>query len=160
MNEIVEKFNKAHLVVIGKAKEDGEIKNQISKLKLEDKVSFHSGLTQQEVVSLYCSSHISVIPSLYEGFGFGAGEAMACGLPLISTQSGGLKEVIGEDAVIIEAGSSKAIAQAVKELFMDKEKQIELSRLGRERMEKEFNWMKAAEGYVDIYTKAIESSKK
>ena len=159
MNEIVEKFNKVHLVVIGKAKEDGEIKNQISKLKLEDKVSFHSGLTQQEVVSLYCSSHISVIPSLYEGFGFGAGEAMACGLPLISTQSGGLKEVIGEDAVIIEAGSSKAIAQAVKELFMDKEKQIELSRLGRERMEKEFNWMKAAEGYVDIYTKAIESSK-
>ena len=84
---------------------------------------------------------------------------MACGLPLISTQSGGLKEVIGEDAVIIEAGSSKAIAQAAKELFMDKEKQIELSRLGRERMEKEFNCMKAAEGYVDIYTKAIESSK-
>ena len=42
---------------------------------------------------------------------------------------------------------------------MDKEKQIELSRLGRERMEKEFNWIKAAEGYVDIYTKAIESSK-
>ena len=93
------------------------------------------------MVSLYSSAQISVIPSLYEGFGFGAGEAMACGLPLISTQSGGLKEVIGQDAVIIEAGSSKAIAEAIKNLFSDKERQLSLSKLGRQRMENKFNWI-------------------
>ena len=156
MKEIIDEIPEAHLVVIGKAKKEGEILKQISSLNLEENISFHSGLSQIELVSLYSSSQISVIPSLYEGFGFGAGEAMACGLPLISTQSGGLKEVIGDEAVIIESSSSKAISKAVKELFSNKEQQLSLSKSGRQRMEKEFNWTKAAIGYEKIYAKAIE----
>ena len=156
MTEIIEEIPEAHLMVLGRAKEKGDIAKLISRLNLEEKISFRSGLSQSEVVSLYASSHICVIPSLYEGFGFGAGEAMACGLPLISTQSGGLKEVIGQDAVIIEARSSKAIVKAVKDLFSNKEKQLALSRAGRKRMENEFNWMKAAEAYEEIYSKTIK----
>ena len=156
MTEIIEEIPEAHLMVLGRAKEKGDIAKQISRLNLEEKISFRSGLSQSEVVSLYSSSHICVIPSLYEGFGFGAGEAMACGLPLISTQSGGLKEVIGQEAVIIEAASSEAIIKAVKDLFSNKEKQLALSRAGRKRMEKEFNWMKAAEAYEKIYSKTIK----
>jgi glycosyltransferase involved in cell wall biosynthesis len=156
MTEIIEEIPEAHLMVLGRAKKEGDIAKQISRLNLEEKISFRSGLSQSEVVYLYASSHICVIPSLYEGFGFGAGEAMACGLPLISTQSGGLKEVIGQDAVIIEARSSKAIVKAVKDLFSNKEKQLALSRAGRKRMENEFNWMKAAEAYEEIYSKTIK----
>ena len=156
MTEIIEEIPEAHLMVLGRAKKEGDIAKQISRLNLEEKISFRSGLSQSEVVSLYSSSHICVIPSLYEGFGFGAGEAMACGLPLISTQSGGLKEVIGQEAVIIEAASSEAIVKAVKDLFSNKEKQLALSRAGRKRMEKEFNWMKAAEAYEKIYSKTIK----
>ena len=156
MTEIIEEIPEAHLMVLGRAKKEGDIAKQISRLNLEERISFRSGLSQSEVVSLYASSHICVIPSLYEGFGFGAGEAMACGLPLISTQSGGLKEVIGQDAVIIEARSSKAIVKAVKDLFSNKEKQLALSRAGRKRMENEFNWMKAAEAYEEIYSKTIK----
>ena len=156
MTEIIEEIPEAHLMVLGRAKEKGDIAKLISRLNLEEKISFRSGLSQSELVSLYSSSHICVIPSLYEGFGFGAGEAMACGLPLISTQSGGLKEVIGQEAVIIEAASSEAIIKAVKDLFSNKEKQLALSRAGRKRMEKEFNWMKAAEAYEKIYSKTIK----
>ena len=156
MTEIIHEIPEAHLIVLGKAKKEGDILKQISSLNLEEKISFHSGLSQAEVVSLYSSSHICVIPSLYEGFGFGAGEAMACGLPLVSTQSGGLKEVIGRDAVIIEPASSKAIVRAVKDLFSNKEKQLSLSRSGRKRMENEFNWMKAAKAYEKIYSKTIK----
>ena len=156
MTEIIEEIPEAHLMVLGRAKEKGDIAKLISRLNLEEKISFRSGLSQSEVVSLYSSSHICVIPSLYEGFGFGAGEAMACGLPLISTQSGGLKEVIGQEAVIIEAASSEAIIKAVKDLFSNKEKQLALSKAGRKRMEKEFNWMKAAEAYEKIYSKTIK----
>ena len=156
MTEIIEEIPEAHLMVLGRAKEKGDIAKLISRLNLDKKISFRSGLRQSEVVSLYSSSHICVIPSLYEGFGFGAGEAMACGLPLISTQSGGLKEVIGQEAVIFEAASSEAIIKAVKDLFSNKEKQLALSRAGRKRMEKEFNWMKAAEAYEKIYSKTIK----
>mgnify|MGYP000426794613 CR=1 FL=1 len=153
---IIDEFPEAHLAVIGKAKEEGETVQQISKLNLKEKVSFHSELSQSEIVSLYSSAHISVIPSLYEGFGFGAAEAMACGLPLISTHSGGLKEVVGQDASIIEPGSSKVIVSAVKDLFSSQEKQLTLSKMGRERMEREFNWKKAARAYERIYVRAVE----
>ena len=156
MKEIIEEVPQAHLVVLGKAKKEGETLKQVSKLNLENKISFHSGLTQSEVVALYSSSHISVIPSLYEGFGFGAGEAMACGLPLISTQSGGLKEVIGNAAIIIEPASVKSIVEAVIDLFSNKELQLTLSQSGRKRMEEEFSWLKAAKRYEVIYSKAIE----
>ena len=156
MTEIIDEIPAAHLVVLGRAKKKGDIIKQISRLNLEDKISFHSGLSQSEVVSLYSSSHICVIPSLYEGFGFGAGEAMACELPLISTQSGGLREVIGQEAVVIESASSKAIVKAVRDLFSNKEKQLALSRAGRKRMENEFNWIKAAKTYEEIYSKTIK----
>jgi len=146
----------AHLVVLGNTRKEGETLKQVSKLNLEDKISFHSGLTQSEVVALYSSSHISVIPSLYEGFGFGAGEAMACGLPLVSTQSGGLKEVVGNEAIIIEPASVKSIVEAVIDLFSNKEQQLALSKSGRKRIENEFNWLNAAKRYEVIYAKAIE----
>ena len=81
---------------------------------------------------------------------------MACELPLISTQSGGLREVIGQEAVVIESASSKAIVKAVKDLFSNKEKQLALSRAGRKRMENEFNWIKAAKTYEEIYSKTIK----
>tara|TARA_Y100000590_G_scaffold136257_1_gene155997 strand:- start:11942 stop:13177 length:1236 start_codon:yes stop_codon:yes gene_type:complete len=159
MPEIIKEVPKAHLVVLGKAKKEGEILSLVSELNMQDRISFYSGLTQSEVVNLYSSSQISVIPSLYEGFGFGAGEAMACGLPLVSTESGGLKEVIGKEAVIIKPASSKSIENAVINLFSDKDKQLTLSKSGRKRMEEEFSWLRAAEGYEVIYSKAISEFK-
>ena len=156
MKEIIEEVPEAHLVVLGNTRKEGETLKQVSKLNLEDKISFHSGLTQSEVVALYSSSHISVIPSLYEGFGFGAGEAMACGLPLVSTQSGGLKEVVGNEAIIIEPASVKSIVEAVIDLFSNKEQQLSLSKSCRKRIENEFNWLNAAKRYEVIYAKAIE----
>ena len=86
---------------------------------------------------------------------FGAGEALACSLPLISTHSGGLKEVVGEAAVQIKSGDAKEISTAIIDLFSNPEKQAYYSRLGRERMESEFDWLKAAEEYVKIYEEVI-----
>ena len=149
-------FPETCLSVIGKAKEKGEITKLITKLDLKGKISFHSELSEIEIVNLYSSAQIAVIPSLYEGFGFGAGEALACSLPLISTHSGGLKEVVGEAAVQIKSGDAKEISTAIIDLFSNPEKQAYYSRLGRERMESEFDWLKAAEEYVKIYEEVID----
>ena len=149
-------FPEACLSVIGKAKEKGEITKLIAKLDLKGKISFHSELSEIEIVNLYSSAQIAVIPSLYEGFGFGAGEALACSLPLISTHSGGLKEVVGEAAIQIKSGDAKEISMAIIDLFSNPEKQAYYSRLGRERMESEFDWLKAAEEYVKIYEEVID----
>ena len=86
-------------------------------------------------MDLYHASKVAVIPSLYEGFGFGAGEAMSCGVPLISTHSGGLKDVVGDSAIKIQPGSTVDIERAVIQLFQNPLQRKELSEKGRKRIE-------------------------
>ena len=157
---IIKEFPLTHLKVIGTSPQDSSMRALISDLDLNDKVSFNSELTESEVVDIYSSADIAVIPSLYEGFGFGAGEAMACGVPLISTTSGGLKDVIGDAAIKIESESSDSISKAVIDLFSDDQKKLHYSKIGRERIEKEFSWNLAARKYLKVFKKAIDAFKK
>ena len=160
LSNIINAYPDTHLVVIGKSPSESSIRNLITGLEMDEKVSFHSNLSEQEVVDIYSSAEIAVIPSLYEGFGFGAGEAMSCGVPLISTTSGGLREVIGNAAMKIKAGSSKDIEDSVLDLFLDTKKQLYYAAQGRERMEKEFDWDIAAKKYLNVFKKAMDQFNK
>ena len=132
---IIKVFPKTSLTVIGRSPSDSKLRKLITDLSLEDKIAFRSGITEEEIVNLYHSSEIAVIPSLYEGFGFGAGEAMACGIPLISTHSGGLEEVVGDSAVKILPASAEEIESAVIKLFSSPDRKTELSKMGRKNGE-------------------------
>ena len=155
--EILKSFPKTTLTVIGKAPSNSEVSKLISNLDLKEIISFKSGISENEIVDLYHASEIAVIPSLYEGFGFGAGEAMACGVPLISTHSGGLKEVVGDCAIKILPSSADEIEKAVINLFNNQEKRKELSAKGRQRMETKFDWKIAASSYEASFQEVIES---
>ena len=155
--KILRDFPKTTLTVIGKSPSNSEVSKIIDKLDLNNIISFRSGISEDEIVHLYHSSEIAVIPSLYEGFGFGAGEAMACGVPLISTHSGGLKEVVGESAVEIMPFSAEEIEKAVINLFNNREKMKELSEKGRQRMESKFNWKLAASSYESSFKDVIKA---
>ena len=157
--EILRFFPKTRLTIIGKSPNDSEVSRLIDILGLKEILSFRSGISEEEIVDLYHSSEISVIPSLYEGFGFGAGEAMACGVPLISTHSGGLKEVVGDCAVQIKPSSSQEIESAVINLFNNQEKKKELSSKGRQRMEDMFDWKIAASRYESSFEEVIRKFK-
>ena len=152
---IIKVFPKTSLTVIGRSPSDSKLRKLITDLSLEDKIAFRSGITEEEIVNLYHSSEIAVIPSLYEGFGFGAGEAMACGIPLISTHSGGLEEVVGDSAVKILPASTEEIESAVIKLFSSPHRKTELSKMGRERMEKMFDWHIAAKSYENAFKEVI-----
>ena len=155
--KILKSFPKTTLTVIGKSPSNSEVSKIIDKLDLNNIISFRSGISEDEIVHLYHSSEIAVIPSLYEGFGFGAGEAMACGVPLISTHSGGLKEVVGESAVEIMPSSAEEIEKAVINLFNNREKMKELSEKGRQRMESKFDWKLAASSYESSFKDVIKA---
>ena len=81
---------------------------------------------------------------------------MACGVPLISTDSGGLKQVIGESALKIESGSVQQIEESIIKLFNEEETRNELSKKGRERMEELFDWEIAAKAYIDLFEGLIK----
>ena len=155
--KILHSFPKTTLTVIGKSPNNSEVSKLIEELNLSNVITFRSGISEKEIVDLYHSSELAVIPSLYEGFGFGAGEAMACGVPLISTHSGGLEEVVGDAALKIMPSSAEEIEKAVIKLFNNPEDMRKLSTKGRQRMEEIFDWKIAASSYESSFKAVIES---
>lgn len=151
MPRVIRKCPSTSLTVIGKAPKKSKLNKLIDDLNLKDRIIFKSGMTEEEIVNIYHNSDIAVIPSLYEGFGFGAGEAMACGIPLISTDSGGLKQVIGDSAIKIKPGSVEEIEEGILKLFSEETTRKELSEKGRQRMEELFDWKIAAKAYVNLF---------
>ena len=152
---VIRQFPLTSLTVIGKSPEKSNLNKLIDDLDLEDKITFRSGIPEKEIVKTYHDSDIAVIPSLYEGFGFGAGEAMACGVPLISTDSGGLKQVIGDAALKIKPGSVNEIEEGIVKLFSEEKIRQELAEKGRKRMEEFFDWKIAASAYIEVFKKII-----
>ena len=153
--KIILLYPDTELVVIGKAKNNGETMKLIKKLNLLPHIHFKSNLKEDDIVDLYASAELAVIPSLYEGFGFGAGEAMSCGVPLISTLSGGLEDIVKGSCYEIEPGSSVQIENAVIDLFDNEEEMKRVALLGRKRILEKFNWRQAAKGYLAIYEREI-----
>ena len=156
---VLKDFPETHLMVIGKSPNESKIRKLIDDLHLNERISFKSNLSEEEIVDIYHTSQIAVIPSLYEGFGFGAGEAMACGTPLISTDSGGLKDVIGDSAIKIASGSIEEIENKIISLFQDPKQREKLSLKGRSRMEDLFDWKITALNYIKVFEEIINKHK-
>ena len=157
--KVLKDFPDTHLIVIGKSPNESKIRKLIDDLGLNERISFKSNLSEEEIVDIYHTSQIAVIPSLYEGFGFGAGEAMSCGTPLISTDSGGLKDVIGDSAIKIASGSVEEIEKEIIALFKNPKKRQQLSLEGRKRMEDLFDWKISALNYVKVFKETINFHK-
>ena len=145
------------LVVIGKLR-DGPTSKELEKRGIKGKVKFISNLTSRKIAELYAESTIAVSPSVYEGFGFPAGEAMSCGIPLISTNGGSLPEVVGDSGIIVPHSNPNELQKAIKELLLSPEKREEFSKRGRNRVLKKFTWKRAAKELVDIYKEAIANA--
>ncbi len=134
--------------------------NIIRDHKLENRVTITGRLTLDQLVSYYQRATLLVIPSLYEGFGLPAAEAMACELPVVATTAGALKEVVThETGILVPPRDSNQLADAIKKLLKDKELQKRMGRRGRKRAEDLFSWPSAARSTLDLYRKVIMESK-
>jgi len=143
------------LVVIGEFDEGGTTDELTRELGIRDAISTHSEVSYDRMVDLYASSALAVVPSIYEGFGLPAGEAMACGVALVSTTGGALPEVVGTAGELVEPGDPDALADAVIALLADPERRERLGRRGRERIESEFDWTETVHETVREYRCAI-----
>jgi len=127
----------------------------VSKLNLDGLVQFTGRLTQEELVKHYSRAKIAVVPSLYEGFGLPAAEAMACGTPVIATTGGALPEVVGDAGMLVPPGRADRLAAAIKQLLNDEEAQRRMSEAGRDRVKKRFNWRQAAQKTLEVYEEVL-----
>ncbi|NIB43038.1 glycosyltransferase family 4 protein [Pseudomaricurvus alkylphenolicus] len=148
-------YPEIELLVVGKLKEGGQTERQLQKLQLQDSVRFVSGISTDELVDFYNEAAVVVSPSLYEGFGLPAGEAMACGCAVISSDGGALPEVVGDAGVVVPAGDSHALQRALQKLLGDPEQRRELGRKGRQRILERFCWKVAAREFTHYYNQVL-----
>ena len=149
--DIRKQVPEAELLVVGKLKEDGDTRKLIDKLDLWDHVTFRSDLTPQEIVDLYAEASVAVVPSIYEGFGLPAGEAMASGVPVVSTDGGALPEVVGDAGKIVPVRDSDALSRAIVDLLKSPDDRKTLGEAGRARIVESFSWEVAARDMVSLY---------
>ena len=151
---LLKDFPELELIVIGKLR-DGPTSKELNKRGIKNKVKFVSDLTSNQIVKLYAESTIAVSPSVYEGFGFPAGEAMSCGIPLVSTNGGSLPEVVGDAGIIVNHSDPASLYQGVKQLLDNDEKRLVYGKMGRKRVLDKFTWKRAAQELVNVYKEAI-----
>ncbi|HVQ36146.1 MAG TPA: glycosyltransferase family 1 protein [Pyrinomonadaceae bacterium] len=116
------------------------------------------GLLDSEALqSVYWAADALVFPSLWEGFGWPPLEAMATGTPVVCSDRGSLREVVGDAAVIINPESPESIAEGVASLLQNAERRETLRMKGLERV-KLFSWERAAEQTFQVYQEVMSSS--
>jgi len=130
----IKRERKIKLTVVGKPKKNGMIEGLVRKLGIRRCVEFTGRIEYEEFAYYYAKATIAVIPSLYEGFGMPAGEAMACGVPVISTMGGALPEVVGDAGILVPTADSKALEHAIVSLLDDPARRCQLGMAGLERV--------------------------
>jgi len=143
------------LVVIGRLQPRGPTAGLIARLDLGDRITLYSQLSVAEIRQLYSTAEVAVVPSLYEGFGLPAAEAMACGVPVISSDAGALPEIVADAGILTPAGDSDALVDALSRLLGAPRMRARLGKQGRARVERHFSWHLAAQRYTDMYREVI-----
>jgi len=151
----ISKTHKVRLFVVGIPKKNGAVVKLIKTLKIGHMVTFTGRVDNGEFVEQYARASIAVVPSVYEGFGLPAGEAMACGVPVISTTGGALPEVVGDAGMLVPPADYLALGEAIKDLLDNPGKADALGRAGYKRVQDNFTWKRAAEKTVEAYREAI-----
>ncbi len=149
------KFPLLRLLVIGKLKPDGITEKELHALQLSNCVEFKSGISTEQLVREYAESKLAIVPSLYEGFGLPAGEALACGIPLICSDGGALPEVVGNAAFMVKAGDVAELVNALRTLLTSEALCEQLSVAGREHSLQHLSWQVVGEQLSDYYRQIL-----
>jgi glycosyltransferase involved in cell wall biosynthesis len=131
-----------------------ELFTYIESAKLGDRIHLTGYLGDDELRALYSACGVMVYPALYEGAGLPTLEAMACGAPVITTNTPAISEMVGDKARLFSPTDFRALAQHIVELLTTPAARESMSRAGIHHAAR-FSWERAARETLEIYQKAL-----
>jgi len=131
---------------------------QVGKLKLENNVIFLGFVPDDDLPALLSLADVFAYPSLYEGFGLPPLEAMACGTPVVASNTSCLPEVLGEAALFIDPTDVRPLAETLHRVLTDEELRQDMSKRGLARAT-QFSWSTSAQKLLAVYEEAAGGSK-
>jgi len=145
---------KVHLAIVGGGQMQQQLKKFVLERNLSDIIELTGRISAENMPQLYRQNDIFVSASLQEGMSNAMLEAMASGLPIITTRCEGVEELITDNGLVVEQANAEEIAKAVRELADDRQAHKQMSIAARRQAEK-FSWNKAALSYVEQYHKIL-----
>jgi alpha-1,3-rhamnosyl/mannosyltransferase len=145
----------APLVCVGKREgAEFKIRQRAEQLGIGDHVKLLGHVAEEALPAVYQGSELFLYPTLYEGFGLPVIEAMASGVPVITSNGSSLKEIAEGYAHLVDPLDVDAIADAIGQCMSDPDHRASLAKLGRRRAE-DFHWRRTAERTLEVYRGAI-----
>lgn len=132
-----------------------EVDAVIEELKLGNTVRCLGGVANEELVFLYNAAKLFVLPSFYEGFGLPPLEAMACGTPVIVSDTSSLPEVVGDAGWLVHPEDVEGLTVAMYRILSDENLRHEMRTKGLKRAAT-FSWDRAARQTIQVYRKVAE----
>ena len=125
---------------------------QLSSLGIAGDVIVVDHISELNLAYYYSSAALLAYPSLYEGFGLPLAEAMACGCPVVTSNTSSLPEVVGEAGIMVDPYDTSSLVRAMRRVLVDRELRDKMVRKGLEQSKK-FTWEKTAELTLQVYNK-------
>ncbi|MHC1681563.1 MAG: glycosyltransferase family 4 protein [Clostridiaceae bacterium] len=139
------------LVLVGrKAWGNNIINNKIEELNLKERIVITDYVSDEDLLCLYNGAYCFIYPSLYEGFGLPILEAMACGIPVITSNNSSIPEVAGDAAILINSSSKNEIEAAISKVLHDIDLREKMIKKGYARV-RNFSWEKIIKNVVNQY---------
>jgi glycosyltransferase involved in cell wall biosynthesis len=129
-----------------------QVNETVTDLRLGDCVRFLGAVPQEELLYLYNAAQVFALPSLYEGFGLPPLEAMACGTPIVVSNTSSLPEVVGDAGQLVDPNDVEAWSVALWRVLSDGEMRQEMCEKGLRRAAS-FSWQRAARETLSVYHK-------
>jgi glycosyltransferase involved in cell wall biosynthesis len=145
---------KFHLTIAGSGKIEQQLREIVSERKLDSIIEITGRIEAEDMPQLYRRNDIFISASMQEGMSNAMLEAMASGLPIVTTRCEGLEELITENGIVLEEASAKSLAQAVKTLSMD-ERRFEQMRIAARKRAEIFTWNSIANQYMELYKRIL-----
>jgi glycosyltransferase involved in cell wall biosynthesis len=149
-------------IVDGRIPEDGLVPRLIRRFGLAGRVTIVDRMLERdELVEQYSTARVALVPSFFEGFGFPASEAMACGLPVIANAAGALPEVVGTDGEagrLVAPRDARAMAEAIADVLSEPGRAEAMGRKARRRIQSVFRWSDAAAGLVQVFEETVRAA--
>jgi len=143
------------LVVVGAERwRHSGIMQIVKELDLEQRVTFTGHVSDEDLPGVYSAADLFVFPSLYEGFGLPPLEAMACGTPVVCSNTSSLPEVVGDAAITVDPYDVEALAEAMRRVLSDADLANDLRQRGLERAAG-FTWERTAKETVEVYREVL-----
>jgi len=157
LGQLRKKIPEISLVILGKKDERYFAPYLLlaEKFGLSDKIFFTGIIPDAELPLMYSLSSVFVFPSLYEGFGLPPLEAMACGCPVVCSNTSSLPEVVGDAGIMVDPNNVDELANAIHRVLMDSHLRKKMIEKGLERT-KMFSWKKMAEETLKVYEEVLK----